>query len=123
MIFIKNMQPMVAFYESVFGMVLERTSHPDYVLLHSDAGSGIALHVLPAAVADCIELKTPPEWREHTAYKVCFEVSDLEAYRQRVLALGGQAKDPWLWDGMRFCECADPEGNVFQIFGLNSSNH
>ena len=26
------------------------------------------------------------------------------------------AFDLWQWEGTRFCECADPEGNVIQIF-------
>lgn len=107
---------MVAFYESTFELVSEPSSEPIFIVLKSSAGAGIALHALPPHIADCIELTNPPEWREHTAFKVCFEVSDLDAHRRRILAHGGQAKEPWEWERTRFCECTDPEGNVIQIF-------
>src|SRR5688572_11417255 len=116
MIFTKSLQPMVAFYESVFGLVSEPSSDARFIVLRSNAGAGIALHALPPHIADCIELKSPPEWREHTAYKICFEVEDLLAHRDRILAHGGQAKEPWEWERTRFCECTDLEGNVIQIF-------
>lgn len=116
MIFAKNLAPMVTFYESVFDLVSEPSSDPGYIVLKSNAGAGIALHALPAALAECIELTSPPEWRNQTAYKVCFEVEDLEGHRFRILNHGGQAKEPWAWEKTRFCECTDIEGNVIQIF-------
>ena len=54
--------------------------------------------------------------KNDTAYKLCFETDDLEATRAAVLAAGGLAKEPWVWEGTRYCECADPEGNVVQLF-------
>ena len=116
MIFAKNLAPMVTFYENVFDLVSEPSSDPGYIVLKSKAGAGIALHALPAAIAECIELTSPPEWRNQTAYKVCFEVADLDAHRSRILHHGGQAKEPWEWERIRFCECTDVEGNVIQIF-------
>jgi predicted enzyme related to lactoylglutathione lyase len=116
MIFVKHLEPMSAFYSRVFGLTPEPSSDARFLVLKSDTGAGIALHVLPYQIAECIQLTDPPVWRDETAYKVCFDVSDLEAYRQRILAAGGQAKDPWQWEGTRFCECTDPEGNVIQIF-------
>jgi len=31
---------------------------------------------------------------------------------------GGLAKDPWAWEGRRYCECADVEGNSLQLFAI-----
>ena len=42
---------------------------------------------------------------------------DLLAQRQAILDHGGQARDPWAWEGTDFCECTDPDGNVVQVFG------
>lgn len=55
-------------------------------------------------------------WRDESAMKICFDTDDLDAQRQAILDHGGQAKSPWDWAGIRFCECTDPEGNVVQIF-------
>jgi predicted enzyme related to lactoylglutathione lyase len=107
---------MVTFYKNAFDLLPEPSSDPGYIVMKSNAGAGIALHALPVPIAECIQLTSPPQWREQTAYKVCFEVADIEAQRARILEHGGQAKEPWEWEGIRFCECTDVEGNVIQIF-------
>jgi len=115
MIFVKDVPKMAAFYERAFELTREPSSDPGFVVLKSPSGAGVALHALPEVFAS-LARKTPPDWREDACQKVCFEVADLDARRQRILDAGGQAKDPWLWERSRFCECADPEGNVLQIF-------
>ena len=116
LIFAKQMQPMMTFYERSFDMFAEASADPSFVMLNGQGGASLALHALPPAIADDIVLTRPPTLRENTALKACFEVDDLEAHRQRIIANGGQAKEPWQWEGRRYCECADPEGNVLQIF-------
>lgn len=116
MIFAKHLEPMAAFYQRAFDMTREPSSDPGFMIMRTPSGAGIALHALPPRIADEIELTSPPRWRDDTAYKVCFEVADLDAQRKRITDHGGQVKEPWTWEGTRFCECADPEGNALQIF-------
>jgi predicted enzyme related to lactoylglutathione lyase len=115
-VFVKNLEPMVRFYEGAFGMICRRSSHPGYVMMEGSDGPGVALHALPPAIANQICLTQPPSWRDDTAYKLCFATDDLDGLRAAVLANGGQAKEPWALEQTRFCECTDPEGNVVQIF-------
>jgi predicted enzyme related to lactoylglutathione lyase len=115
-VFVKHLEPMVRFYELAFGMICRRSSHPGFVVMEALDGPGVALHTLPAAIADQICLTQPPRWRDDTAYKLCFATDDLDGLRAAILAHGGQAKEPWALGGTRFCECTDAEGNVVQIF-------
>lgn len=116
MVFCKDIERLARFYGAAFDLTPEPSEDPGWRVLGSKKGAGIALHALPKDIADSIEITDPPYVREETCLKVCFEVSDLDAARRKLLDAGGQAKDPWQWQGTRFCECADPEGNVIQIF-------
>lgn len=116
MIFVKDVPRMTRFYEQAFELVAEPSDDPGFVVLGTPNRAGIALHALPHAIAANVPIDDPPTFREETCLKVCFEVADLDAQRKRILDAGGQAKEPWQWEASRFCECADPEGNVLQIF-------
>lgn len=119
MVFTKAIEPMATFYENAFSLEREPSNAPGWLVLKSKTGAGIALHMLPPHIIDTIELTTPPRWRDDTAYKICFEVEDLDAQRQRVLDHGGHAKASWSSENTRFCECTDPEGNVVQILSAD----
>ena len=108
---------MAAFYAAAFGLHREDTAEPGFVMMRAEDGADLALHQVPPHVAEEIELTSPPQWRDETALKLCFEVEDLEGQRRAILEHGGQAKAPWSWQGCEYCECTDPEGNVIQIFG------
>ena len=94
----------------------ENPSDAGFVLMRASAGADVAIHRLPAHLAAENPIRQPPRWRDNTAYKLCFETDDLVGQRAAILAHGGQAKEPWSWEGTQFCECTDPEGNVVQIF-------
>ncbi|MCB9684633.1 MAG: VOC family protein [Alphaproteobacteria bacterium] len=120
-VFVKHLESMVRFYEEVFGLVPTPTADPGFVRMlpgpDAPAGAaGVALHRVPAAIADQIHLTTPPTVRSDSATKICFETDDLPALRVAIVTHGGLAPDPWTWEGTTHCECADPEGNVLQIF-------
>lgn len=115
-VFVKDVERMLRFYEGAFGMTAVRSSDAGFVRVVGAGGAGVAIHAVPQAISDQIHLSDPPCWRDDTAYKLCFQTDDLEGLRAQILAHGGQAKDPWSWEGTRFCECTDPEGNVVQIF-------
>jgi len=116
MIFVKDVSVMASFYERVFELVHEPSTDPDFVVLGAPNRAGIALHALPEAFSAGVTISNPPAYREEACLKARFEVRDLDAQRLRILDCGGQAKEPWHWGSTRFSECADPEGNVLQIF-------
>ncbi len=115
-VFVADLERMAAFYAGAFGLQRENSADAGFVIMHAPSGAGVALHRLPQHIAETCTICSPPAWREDTALKFCFQTDDLAAQRAAILAHGGQAKDPWSWDGTEFCECTDPEGNVIQIF-------
>jgi predicted enzyme related to lactoylglutathione lyase len=116
-VFAVDVERMVAFYQAAFGMRSEPSSDPGFVIMRGIAGGAdLAVHGLPLPIAERITITSPPRWRDDTAYKICFETDDVVAQRQAILDHGGQAREPWAWEGTTFCECTDPEGNVVQIF-------
>lgn len=115
-VFAKDLDALASFYAGAFGLARRNTADDGYVEMVEDDRTVVALHALPPDIAAQIDVTTPPRWREDSALKMCFAAADLDARRDAVLEHGGQAKDPWDWEGTRFCECTDPEGNVLQIF-------
>jgi predicted enzyme related to lactoylglutathione lyase len=115
-VFASDLDRLAAFYAGVFGMRRESSSDPGFVMMRAGAGADVAIHRLPPAIAEQVRVEDPPQWREETAYKICFETDDLPAQPAVILAHRGQAKEPWSWEGTDYCECTDPEGNVVQIF-------
>lgn len=119
-VFVKDLAGMIRFYEGAFGFVAAPSADPGFVRLFPPGGDGggpgIALHTLPDAIAAEIHVTVPPRVRDDTAYKLCFATDDLDGLRAAIARFGGVAPEPWSWSGTRFCECADPEGNVVQIF-------
>jgi predicted enzyme related to lactoylglutathione lyase len=115
-VFTSDLERMAAFYAGALGLRRENTADAGFVMMRSGAGADVALHQVPPRIAAQIEITSPPRWRDDTALKICFVTDDLDAQRRAILDHGGQAKDPWSWNGTDFCECTDPEGNVIQIF-------
>lgn len=117
LVFVRDLDPMAAFYASVFGLEHAPSDAGDATdgtaLLRGAGGAELLLHRVPPHVIG--EIKQPADWREDTAIKLCFAVDDLDATRQALLSAGGQAKEPWAWRGADYCDCCDPEGNVIQL--------
>ena len=111
-VFAKDLERMTAFYRDGLGLrVIPETRQEGWVEL--DAGGAlIALHAIPAHIAETIEVKTPPEAREDTAIKLVFLTDDVAAARAHLAAHGAVMFDPRSWGS---CDGLDPEGNVFQI--------
>ena len=102
---------MEAFYGDTLGLKrIDETRTDSWV--EFDAGSArLALHAIPAHIADQIEISSPPRVREKNPVKLVFVVDDAQSERARLEALGVvMVIRPWgSVDGV------DPEGNVFQI--------
>jgi hypothetical protein len=91
--------------------VVPETRQSDWV--EFDAGGALlALHAIPAHIAETIEIATPPEARAKTPIKLVFETADLVAARVRLVSHGAVMFEPRASGG---CDGLDPEGNVFQV--------
>lgn len=115
-LFVCDLERMIAFYVDALGFTREDTADAGFVMLRGTGGGDLALHRVPDHVAAAIGLTSPAAWRDDSAMKLCFATDDLDAARRSILDHGGQAKSPWSWEGRAYCECADPEGNVVQLF-------
>jgi catechol 2,3-dioxygenase-like lactoylglutathione lyase family enzyme len=109
-VYVKDLDRMTAFYRDVLEMSVVLKAH-GWV----EFGSGVALHAIPAWIAEGIEIASPvARVREETPLKVVLEVADVEGEIARLRGLGVVVKErPW-----GSCDFVDPEGNVFQIAEL-----
>jgi len=104
-----------AFYESILGghavdegACSRVTSEIDEVLVHD----------IPAEIAATIEIASPPVAREDTPMKPVFIVDDVDATIARAEAHGGQTIGRgFTYEGRRYQDLLDPEGNVIQLRG------
>src|SRR5882724_6207772 len=117
MIYVKDLNRMAAFYGNVLGLKpVEETRTESWVEFETGA-TKFALHAIPAAIAEQIQILSSPEPREDTPIKLSFEVEDVASERQRLESLGVPiVQRPWgTYDGI------DPEGNVFGICSVTQS--
>jgi catechol 2,3-dioxygenase-like lactoylglutathione lyase family enzyme len=112
MIFAKDMNRMTSFYRDGLGLhLIEDESEEGWVVFDAE-GTRVALHAIPPAIADNIELEDPPRAREKAAVKLFYQVSDLTAAREHLARHGAVMREP---RSVRSCDGLDPEGNVFGI--------
>jgi predicted enzyme related to lactoylglutathione lyase len=112
MVFAKDMERMMAFYEEALGLrYLAEESSEGWAVFDS-GGARLALHAIPAAIAEDITITDPPQARSDTAIKLVFAAADLEQARARLVAHGAVMFDS---RASGYCDGLDPEGNVFQI--------
>ena len=115
-VFAKDVPGLAAFYRALLDLS-DKAADADHVVLEGE-GFQLVIHGIPAAVALAIEITTPPEVREETPIKLCWQVLSLADARQQARALGGGLGAPdreWAWRHFRACDGFDPEGNVFQL--------
>ena len=118
-LFAKDSHKVATFYREVMSASLHR-SEPGFEVLDC-LGFRLVVHQIPAALAESVEITTPPERRERTAVRLDFPVRDVEAARRRAKQLGGQIDEsppPWAAGQQSFFLGYDPEGNVV---GVNAS--
>ena len=112
MIYVKDVRRMTAFYSELLGLTQIEETRSD-VWAEFDTGSTrLALHAIPAPIAENIEISDPPRPREDNPVKLNFEVEDVEAECARLKALGVTVVHH-AWGGH---DGTDPEGNVFGIW-------
>lgn len=112
MIFVKDLDRMVAFYRDTLGLTLiESTRLPDWAEFDTGAAT-FSLHAIPAEIARDIHIPNPPEPRETDPVKLSFEVDDPASERRRLESLAV----PLLHRPWGAYDLVDPEGNVIGIY-------
>jgi predicted enzyme related to lactoylglutathione lyase len=113
-VYAKDKERIARFYEVIAGMTRLHEAAEITVLESRDIQ--LLVHRIPSAIADSIQITSPPARREDTALKFFFTVPSLHAAREKAAELGGQVGDEnWTGPGFIACNAMDPEGNVFQL--------
>lgn len=114
MIFATDLEKVALFYTEIL-QLHQREVFDDFIELADDEAVEIAVHRSHAEAG-------VSTWRSDVAIKPCFVIRDLDAALARLEASAGTAREPWVWNDRRHCDCADPEGNVFQLVEAKPSS-
>ncbi len=114
-LFVKDFDKMVRFYEGV--MNLEPVARERGWRQYAIGDATFSLHAIPEHIANTIDIADPPIVRGDTPFKPVFHVADFPAAKQRLLASGAWLLDPSSASSHQRLDLLDPEGNVFQITG------
>src|SRR5262245_49965816 len=115
-LFAKNKRRVSSFYQATLGLqaVESEASHD----LLRGTGYEIVVHAIPHAIAEGIEISTPPAPREQAVFKPTFVVRSLEEVREAAARTGGSLKpasQTWHFRGCAVLDGMDPEGNQVQF--------
>ena len=111
-LFAKDMDRMTAFYRDGLGLREIPETRQDGWIEFDAGGVLLALHAIPAHIAENIAIATPPEARAEIPIKLVFEAADVMVARAHLISHGAVMFEPRARGG---CDGLDPEGNVFQI--------
>jgi catechol 2,3-dioxygenase-like lactoylglutathione lyase family enzyme len=115
-LFVKDMDRLVAFYRDVIGLDPVARDEDDENFVSLGAGRAqVSLHRIPAAIAESITITDPPDPRGSTPIKVSFLADDVEAARAELVAQGVAMRAIVRFGELALCDGLDPEGNVFQL--------
>ncbi len=110
-LFVADPALMMRFYRDVTGLAVIDDGDPGFVMLGGN-GCQLALHRIPDEYLSESEANAP---REDSYVKFVFYSDDVESDRGRLVAAGARMREIQRYNGLTFCDGADPEGNVFQI--------
>lgn len=111
-LFVKDLARMKAFYVRALGCEpIEEEASEGWAPLRAGAVV-LALHQIPAGIAERIEVSSPACAREESPTRLVFRVDDLDAARAHLAANGAVMLEKKPWGS---CDGLDPEGNVFQV--------
>jgi len=115
-LFAKSLTRVASFYREVFGArTLDRSDEHESLECE---GFHLMVQKIPEALAQSVEISTPPERRERTAVRLDFPVADIELARESARRLGGHVDEqppPWAGGSTHFYLGYDPEGNVIGL--------
>ena len=118
-IYVRDFTRMRDLYRQILGVEPVDTQPRDTWALFDTGGTRLALHAIPAEIAQNIDVASPPKARESGPVKLIFAVDNVPAERRRLEAMGMTTlQRPW--QGVdEACEVVDPEGNIFQISSVS----
>lgn len=113
-IYAKDTERIASFYQAVAGMT--RLAVSEELIVIESLDIQILVHSIPRAIADTINITSPPQRRYNTALKFFLTVNSLATARSVSATLGGEVFNE-NWHGPRFvvCSAIDPEGNIFHL--------
>lgn len=107
--YVADVQKVRRFYEDVLGLPAPAVDTPEWVEYAPATGSHFALHAADPGRLTGVD-------RSKSAVKLSFEVTDLDAFVQELGRKGvAIVAAPSEIHGFKFCEIADPEGNVVRL--------
>ncbi len=115
-VYAKDLDRMVAFYEGVLALEVEPAGDGFALLRCGD--TVVTIVQAPPHVAATFEVADPPERREENPVKLSFAVSSIDAVRRAATSFGGAIDPPdseWTFGSVRVCDGHDPEGTVIQV--------
>ena len=115
-VYAKDIHRLARFYAAVADLEVMHEVD-DHIVLESESVE-IVIVAIPADIASRIVIKTPPDKREATAFKLVFAVPSLSQAREAAKANEGEvypSGKEWSFQGLRTCDGVDPEGNVIQL--------
>ena len=115
-VYAKDIHRLARFYAAVADLeVMHEVA--DHIVLESESLE-LVIVAIPEPIASRIVIRTPPEKREATAFKLVFAVASITEAREAAKANEGEIYPPakeWSFQGLRTCDGVDPEGNVIQL--------
>ena len=115
-LYAKDLPAMSRFYAAVLGRPPVHTDAT--IAVHMIGDSRLTLHAIPAHIAETFTIAVPPELREEAAIKLTVPVASLGVARAAASASGGgcfASEREWAYEGSRYVDGWDPEGNVLQF--------
>jgi predicted enzyme related to lactoylglutathione lyase len=121
-LFAKSSRRVATFYREVLGArSRDRGERHESLECH---GFHLLVQQIPDALAEAVEISTPPHRRERTAVRLDFPVADIATARLIARRLGGHIDEmppPWAGDSTHIYLGYDPEGNVIGLTPANTS--
>ena len=88
LLFVKDLDRMAVFYGDILGFSAIAETRTDIWIEFETGGARLALHAIPAGIAERVEVNSPPDRQENNPLKLIFEVDNLAAKREKLEALG-----------------------------------
>ncbi len=99
---VRDVKASVAFYRDVVGLTVGKAFNESFVEFHAGS-TAFAVDAEPAG------------YEPGSCSGVAFEVDDLEACRERLVAYGAKVSDVYEFPPCWICFAEDPDGNRFSI--------
>ncbi len=102
-IFVRDVPGTAIFYKDAFGLKVKNNIDKEWTELEGE-GCNLALHRTPVKGKKC-----------DSGIKIVFGTKNVAAAKKKLEAKGIRMGKIFEYEGMKFCDGKDPDGNTFQI--------